>query len=118
MGRRKTTVIENNKKPFRPALTPEGRQNQLIAAALDLVEQRILDGTASAQETTHFLKLASEKTKLELERARLENELIKAKTQSIRDQGDIKKLYADAIAAMKRYNGLGSDELDDEEYDY
>ena len=102
-------------QPMRPALTPEGRENQLIALAVDLVEQRLRDGTASAQETTHFLKLASQKSKIELERARLENELIKAKTQSINDQADMKILYKNAIEAMKRYSGHGRS--DDEEYD-
>ena len=108
----KTTI--QNAKPMRPALTPEARENQLISLAIDLVEQRLIDGTASAQETTHFLKLASRKAKLEVERAQLENELIKAKTQSINDQADIKKLYADAIEAMKRYSGHRSDVEDDE----
>ena len=99
---------------MRPALTPEARENQLISLAIDLVEQRLIDGTASAQETTHFLKLASRKAKLEAERAELENELIKAKTQSIRDQADMKTLYKDAIEAMRRYGGHGSYEEEDE----
>ena len=104
-------------KTIRPALTPEARENQLISLAIDLVEQRLIDGTASAQETTHFLKLASKKAKLEAERAELENELIKAKTQSLRDQADIKTLYNDAISAMRRYSGHGEDEENEDEYD-
>ena len=86
--------------------------------AIDLVEQRLLDGTASSQETTHFLKLASRKAKLETERFELENELIKAKTQNLRDQADMKTLYADAIAAMRRYSGHGGDYDEDEDDDY
>lgn len=104
-------------RPMRPALTPESRENQLISLSYDLVEQRLRDGTASSQETTHFLKLASQKTKLELERQKLENELIRAKTQAIRDQADMKALYADAIAAMRRYSGHGDDYEDEEESD-
>ena len=107
------TPSNSNKKPLRPAMSPEAREQQLTSLAVDLVEQRLIDGTASAQETVHFLKLASQKTKLELERARLENELIKAKTQSIKDQAAMKALYKDAIAAMRRYSGHGSDEEDD-----
>lgn len=107
----------SNKKPIRPAMTPEAREQQLISLAVDLVEQRLLDGTASSQETTHFLKLASRKAKLEAERAELENELIKAKTQAIHDQADMKILYKDAIAAMRRYSGHGTDEEEDNEYD-
>lgn len=117
MARVKAPNPESNSRPrVRPALTPEGRENQLISLAIDLVEQRLIDGTASAQETTHFLKLASRRAKLEAERQELENELIRAKTQALRDQADMKALYADAIAAMRRYSGHG-DEYEDEESD-
>lgn len=106
-----------NSKPMRPALNPEMREQQLISLAVDLVEQRLRDGTASAQETVHFLKLASQKAKHDTERAALENELIKAKTQAIHDQADMKTLYKDAIEAMKRYSGNSSRSYD-EECDY
>lgn len=104
-------------KPMRPALNPEMREQQLISLAVDLVEQRLRDGTASAQETVHFLKLASNKAKLETERASLENELIRAKTQAIHDQADMKTLYKDAIEAMKRYSGNAGRSYDEDEYD-
>ena len=51
---RKTDSAKTTRK-IRPALTPEARENQMIALAVDLVEQRLLDGTASSQQTTHFL---------------------------------------------------------------
>lgn len=115
MARVKAPTTQPTQKPrVRPALTPEARENQLISLAVDLVEQRLLDGTASAQETTHFLKLASRKNKLEAERMALENELIKAKTKAINDAADMKALYADAIAAMRRYSGHTEEEYDDE----
>lgn len=118
MARVKSTNTSNNgRKAMRPALTPEARENQLIALAIDLVEQRLIDGTASSQETTHFLKLASRKAKLEAERAELENELIKAKTQNLKDQADMKTLYKDAIAAMRKYSGNGSSSEDEDDYD-
>lgn len=118
MARVKAPTNSNSQKPIRPALTPEARENQLISLAIDLVEQRLIDGTASSQETTHFLKLATNKAKLERERFELENELIRAKTQALRDQADMKVLYADAIAAMRRYSGHGSDYDEDECDDY
>lgn len=106
-----------NSKPIRPAIDPENREQQLISLAVDLVEQRLRDGTASAQETVHYLKLASSKTKVDLERAKLENELIRAKTQSIKDQADMKTLYLNAIDAMKRYSGHGSSAEEEDDYD-
>ena len=117
MARVKSPNSPTSRVPLRPALTPEARENQLISLAIDLVEQRLLDGTASSQETTHFLKLASRKAKLEAERFELENELIKAKTKALQDQADMKALYADAIAAMRRYSGHGSDYTEDEDGD-
>ena len=51
--------------PMRPTLSPEVRENQMISLAMDLVEKRLREGTASSAETTHFLKLATVKSELE-----------------------------------------------------
>ena len=115
MARVKSPSPSNsNTKPIRPSLTPEAEENQMISLAVNLVKQRLIDGTASAQETVHYLKLASRKTKLELERAELENKLIQARTQAINDQADMKTLYKDAITAMRRYSGYDSESDEDE----
>ena len=100
----------------RPALTPEAREGQMISLTMDLVEQRLRDGTASSQETTHFLKLASEKAKRENLVLELQAELLKAKTQSIQAQGDTKELYERAIQAMSRYSGEDEDEYFQTDY--
>lgn len=117
MAKVKPLVNESPKK-IRPALTPEARENQLIALAIDCVEERLLNRTASSQETVHFLKLASSKYKVELEKMKLENELIQAKTKAIEDAADMKELYAEAIKAMRLYSGQSSQPEDDEEDDY
>lgn len=101
-------------KKIRPALTPEARENQMISLAMDLVEQRLLNGTASSQETTHFLKLGTQKEQLEREKLAKENELLKAKTEAIKSSERIEELYSNAIKAMREYNG--STEEEDEEY--
>lgn len=118
MAKTKNNTSELSNRKIRPALSPEARENQLIALATDLVERRLIEGTASSQETTHFLKLATSKAKLEKERAILENELIKAKTQQLRSQERIEELYANAIKAMSRYNGHSSSEEDDDYDEY
>lgn len=97
----------NPGKRVRPALTPEARENQLISLAVDLVEQRLIDGTASSQETTHFLKLGSTKNQLEMEKIRLENELTKAKTEAVESAKNVEALYKEALDAMKNYAGYG-----------
>lgn len=91
----------------RPALTEEAREKQLIAKALNQVEQQLEDGTASSQVLTYFLKLASEKNQLEMDKLRRENELLKAKAEALESQKRVEELYSDALNAMKRYSGFG-----------
>ena len=104
---KKSISTEKSVKKIRPALTPEARENQLIALATDLVEQRLLDGTASSQETTYFLKQGSMKTKLEMEKLKEENALLKAKTENLQSQKRVEELYMEALNAMKSYAGQG-----------
>ena len=107
MPKTKTTTSNPSRK-MRPALTPEARENQLISLAVDLVEQRLIDGTASSQETTHFLKLGSMKNRLEMEKLEEENKLLKAKTESIQSQKRVEELYLEALNAMRNYAGQGN----------
>lgn len=110
MAKTKKVSASDSSKKIRPALTPEARENQLIALAVDLVEQRLLDGTASSQETTHFLKLGSMKNRLEMEKLKEENKLLQAKTESIQSAKKVEELYAEAINAMRRYSGNGGND--------
>lgn len=113
MARQKAVSSSNVRPALKPAYTPEARENQMVALAMDLVEQRLRDGTASSQETTHFLKLVSSRAKLEQERLKLENELVAAKTKALANAEEIKVLYEDAIKAMRRYAGHGDEEYDE-----
>ena len=113
MKKAKVTNTANTQRKIRPALTPEARENQMIALAVDLVEQRLLDGTASSQETTHFLKLGSMKNRLEMEKLQEENRLLKARTEALQSAKRVEELYSEAIKAMRRYSGQGSN---DDEY--
>ena len=105
MAKVKAKCSSDSVKKIRPALTPEARENQLIALAVDLVEQRLLDGTASSQETTHFLKLGSMRNRLEMEKLEEENRLLKAKTESIQSQKKSEELFLEAINAFRSYSG-------------
>lgn len=99
--------VETSAKPKKipPAMTQEARENQLIALAYDLVEQRLLDGTASAQETTHFLKLGSMKEKKEMQMMDKQMELVNAKVESLQSMKHIEELYTNALNAMREYSG-------------
>jgi hypothetical protein len=80
--------------------------------ALDLAEERLRNGTATAQEVVYFLKLGSEKSRVEVEKLELEKKLVEAKTENLKAQRDMATMFNDAMAAMKRYRGE-EDDIDD-----
>jgi hypothetical protein len=101
-----------------PAATPEGRENQLIAAAVDLAEKQLHEGTASAQVITHYLKLGSSREKLEQEKIANENILLRAKKEAMDSQARIEEMYGAALNAMRSYAGQPPMELDDPSDEY
>lgn len=105
MAKVKTPV---STKKMRPALTPEARENQMIALAVDCAEQQLRDGTASSQVIVHYLKLGSSKERLEKEKLEKENGLLTAKIEAMQSAKASEELYAKAIEAMRRYSGHGS----------
>lgn len=96
-----------------PATTLEGREDQLIAAAMDLVEIRIADKTASAQETVHFLRLGSVRNQLEQNKLKAENEMLAARVKELDSRTSNDSLLQEAIRAFKGYSG--QEPVDDEE---
>ena len=109
MGRIKKQSISEPAKKMRPALTPEARENQMIALAVDLAEKQLREGTASAQVITHYLKLGATTAQLEKEKLERENELLRAKTKALESSENVEKLYSDAIKAMRSYSGYGNE---------
>ena len=84
---------------------------------MDLAEKQLRDGTASAQVQVHFLKLGTEKARLERTKLEREIELMKAKREQIESAQRSEELFERAIAAMKQYSGNGTDEeMEDDEY--
>lgn len=111
MAKAKAAERAKPARKMRPALTPEAREKQLVSLAYDLVEERLRNGTATSQETTHFLKRGSTKDQLEQEILELQKELIAAKTEALQAAKRSEELYANAIAAMKLYSGNSDEEL-------
>lgn len=105
MAQPKSKSKEVNSSRRRPATTPETRENQLISAAVDLAEKQIHEGTVSSQVLTHYLKLGSTREKLEQERLKNENEMLKAKTEALASAKKVEELYGLALNAMRSYSG-------------
>ncbi|WP_290432953.1 hypothetical protein [uncultured Parasutterella sp.] len=98
----------------RAASTPEAREQQLIALAVDLVEKQLIEGTASSQVISHFLKLGSIRAQIEKELLEKKRDLAAAKAESIKSGARMEELYLNAVNAMKSYSG--QEEEPDEEY--
>lgn len=100
-----------------PAKTPEAREQQLISLAVDLAEQQLASGTASAQVITHYLKLATEREKAEVSRIKKDNQLTDAKIEQMASVARQEELYKEALSAMRAYSGqtpLPSEEMYDD----
>ena len=101
-----------------PVDSPEARENELIAAAVNLAEKQLLDGTASPSVITHYLKLASSRERLQKEKLERENAVLKAKAEAYESNKRTEELYSKAIEAMRSYSGMVTTTEDDEEEYY
>lgn len=111
MANARRVIDHSNDKPRpRRASTPEGREQQLIALAVDVAEQQMRDGTASAQVITHYLKLGSTRERLEQTRLEKEIHLLQIKAEDIASAARSEELYANALKAMRRYSGQETEE--------
>ena len=106
----------NTERTRPPATTPEGREQQLTALAMDVAEKQMREGTASPLVISHFLKLGTERAKLESERIRKESELASAKVSAIGNEENIGKLVADVKQALMEYSPTQSDVEGDVEF--
>lgn len=114
MGRKKE--VENNAIIFKesvPAITPDAREQQLIALATDLAEKQLREGTASSQVITHYLKLGTTREMIEKEILEKQKDLITAKTEALQSSQRTEELIAEALKAMRNYSGWSDDQ---EEY--
>ena len=115
MKKAKAASSSESPRKMRPALSPEARENQMISLAVDLAERQLMDGTASSQVITHFLKLGSTKERIEKEILEKQKDLIDAKTQQIQSAQRIEELYTNALNAMRNYSGHGTSSEESED---
>lgn len=113
MPRVKSKPVETPSEVFVPELDPEAREAQMINLAVAQAEKQLREGTAPAQIVTHYLKLATARERKELEILEKQAQLIAAKTEALESAKRIEELYAQAIDAMKMYNGFGADDDDE-----
>lgn len=100
----------NSEPRRRPATTPEAREQQLGSLAFDLAERQLMDGTASAQVITYFLKANSIRERKELARIEQDNLLTQAKISQSSSVNKMEALLENAMKAFTTYSGHDPEE--------
>ena len=103
-------------KPKLPAPNPEIAEQRCIDASFSLALRQLEDGSASPSVITHFLKMGTEKTRLEREKLEKETALLKTREHAIRSAEQTEKIYSDAVQAMKIYTGQINEDDEDDDY--
>lgn len=106
----KEKVVEGSLKRQTPAITPEGREDQMAAYAMDLSERRLREGTASSQEIVFWLKRGSKKERQEQQKLDEEIKLLKAKTEAIKSEKERNELYGQVLEAIRTYTPHGPED--------
>lgn len=96
----------------KPATTPQGLENSMIALAYQVVEKKMLSGTASSQEVVHFLKLGTEREKLERQKLENENALAQARVEQISNASQLEDLLNTALAAFRGYQPSSESDIE------
>ena len=96
-------LIQKEGVTKRRSRSVKGRNEELQALAMEKLEERLRDGTATAAEIIYMVKLTSRKSQLELENLEMQNKLLRAKTIAIESEHDAAQAYRDAMKAFAGY---------------
>lgn len=111
MAKGKVTSLNQPRTKRQPALmSQEARMSKLTSMALDLVEERLRNGTATSQETTYFLRYHGREADLKEQLLEKQVQLMEAKAESLKAQQKSEELYSKAIEAMRSYQGFSGEE--------
>ena len=99
-----------------PAKTPEEREGILISKSLNLIERQIEDSSVSSTVLAIYAKAGTERDRLEKERLRSENEVMKKKIESMEAAIDVKNLMGEALDAFRGYSGKSQSEDDEDDF--
>lgn len=86
-----------------PPLSDVDHEAKLIALALGLAERQLLEGTATSQVVTHFLRLGSLRAQVEKEKIQLENNLLIEKIQSEKLGQKMQEMFQNLLESLQTY---------------
>jgi hypothetical protein len=95
-----------------PARTRERRVQQLVVLAEGLIEERLMNGTASPTETVAIVRLGTEIERANIERVKMHTEYLKAQKAKAESETVREEMFTNAVAAMSRYRPTEDDDVD------
>ena len=110
-----TNEVANYDSPqraYKPARSPEQREMQMMALAMELSEKRLQEGTASASEIVYWLNQARPKARLERKQLELQAELLQARIDLIRSDQQAEPDFKEAHKAFQGYAGKPADVIE------
>lgn len=98
------------KRKAPPPRTPEDQERRMINLSMKQAEAMLEKGQAPAMVVVHFLKLATERSRLENERLKADISVSNSKIEVMQSQKNSEELAKKAIEAFKSYSGRKDDE--------
>lgn len=97
--------------PMTPPFSDEAHENKMISLAMGQAQKLMESGEAPPGVILHFVRLGSERSKLEMEKLRSENEMLRAKTKALEAQARTDELFEEALKAFAGYrSGASADD--------
>ena len=96
-----------------PPFDDEDQEKKLIALAYSQAERELESGTASSQIVTHFLKLSTQRAKLEQAQIELQNSLLEEKIIGEREGQKLTEMVDDVLQALRSYMYSPPGDVDD-----
>jgi hypothetical protein len=100
---REKIMTDKIKQKVSPAISPEARLNKLISLAFDQAQIELEEQRATSQTLQLFLKEASKRSEIQLEKLRLENELLQAKIRAEESANRVEDAIEEVLEALKGY---------------
>lgn len=96
--------------PMTPPSSDEAYENKLISLAMGEAQKLMESGEAPPGVILHFVRLGSERSKLEMEKLKAENEMLRAKAKALESQARTDELFQKALDAFAGYRSSVADD--------
>jgi hypothetical protein len=102
------------KRTTTPPINDAEQESKMIDLAISQARNQLERETASSQIVTHFLRLGSLRAQVELEKLKLENNLLEEKITSERQGQQLNEMVQEVLKALNDYSYVppGADDVD------